>query len=101
MMKLLKKKCGKIFQTAFAKWRNRFHIKLYKREALRQFLEFKQNRLKTQVFQVLTAFYEQNNRMRDAARGALTYFNQKRRFKLLYLGLKGLRKEADRGKYHK
>lgn len=37
MMRLLKKKCGKIFKAAFLRWRSEFHQKLYEHEAVYEF----------------------------------------------------------------
>lgn len=37
MMRLLKKKCGKIFKAAFLRWSSEFHQKLYEHEAVYEF----------------------------------------------------------------
>jgi hypothetical protein len=94
MMRLLKKKCVRIFQVSFAQWRVRFQNKVYIKQAIQEFQQFRDQRLLKVVFNYFAAVCEQQKQIKDMTQRARSYFRKRRNLKLLYSALHALKNYA-------
>lgn len=94
MMRLLQRKCSRIFQQAFTHWRSRFNERRYETEAITEFQKFRSLKLKRKAFGYLAAVCEQQQRIRDMARRAQAYFSSKRSMRTQYQVLRALKQNV-------